>query len=88
MEIQRKSLIFPVRNDSPRKSNWISHLVDCSETNHPYPQWREVSSEEVAMKGETYDAVLFSLGPHWKHGFATSVPIISSPIRIRPLDGF
>ncbi|KAI0268997.1 hypothetical protein BGY98DRAFT_318382 [Russula aff. rugulosa BPL654] len=33
----------------------VSHFVDNSDADHSYPQWRVVSPDEVAIRGETHD---------------------------------
>jgi len=35
----------------------VLHFVDCSETSHPYPQWRVVNFNEVATRGKNFDDV-------------------------------
>lgn len=42
------------RNNSPSE-NQVSHLVESSDADHLHPQWRVVSPDEVAMRGETHD---------------------------------
>jgi len=37
----------------------VSHFVDHSDANHLYPQWRVVSPNEVAIRGETHDDVIW-----------------------------
>ena len=43
------------RNNSPRSGNQVLHFVDSSEADHLQPQWRVVSPNEVAIRGETQD---------------------------------
>jgi len=42
------------RNNSP-SGNQVLHFVDSSEADHLYAQWRVVSPNEVAIRGETHD---------------------------------
>jgi hypothetical protein len=43
------------RNNSLRSGNQVSHFVDSSDADHLYPQWRAVSPNEVAIRGDTHD---------------------------------
>jgi len=43
------------RNNSPRSRKQVSHFVDRSDADHLYPQWRVLSPNEVAIRGETHD---------------------------------
>jgi hypothetical protein len=47
------------RNNSPSSGNQVSHFVEISDADHLYPQWRVVSPNEVAMRGETHDDLIW-----------------------------
>jgi hypothetical protein len=47
------------RNNSPSNENQVSHFVESSDADHSYPQWRVVSPNGVAMRGETHDDLIW-----------------------------
>jgi hypothetical protein len=59
-----RSCVSPVRsqfrNNSPTSGIQVSHFVDKSDVDHSYPQWRVVSPDEVAIRGETHDDFIWS----------------------------
>lgn len=49
------------RNRTPISWYQVSHFVDTSDADHLYPQWRVVSPNELAIRGETHnDFIWFS----------------------------